>query len=129
MADQTTENMNVCIVDVNNNIIDNNAGLDNAGTAGHNTAPAINMLGPSDYRDGATASSASLPPRLEDDRPPPQNYQPIQFHEVPVPAGADAKTRELFAAINQTNYLIFSQGERLPDHTCLITQEKWFRHL
>ena len=113
MADQTAENMNFRIINVNNNNTDNNAGLDNAGTAGHNTTPTINMLVPSNYRDGATASSSSIPPRLEDDRPPPQNYQPIQFHEVPVPAGADATTRALFAAINQTNYLIFSQGESL----------------
>ena len=71
MADQTAENMNFRIINVNNNNTDNNVGLDNAGTAGHNTTPTINMLGPSDYRDEATTSSLLMPPRLEDDRPPP----------------------------------------------------------
>ncbi|CAI8588111.1 unnamed protein product [Vicia faba] len=98
---------------VNNTITENNVGLDNAGTAGHNTVPGVNMPGPSNYRDEATTSSSSMPPRLEEGRPPPLNYPLVQFHEVPVPAGTDATTRELFAAINQTNYLISSQGERL----------------
>ena len=113
MDDQTPDNLNVCVIDVNNNITDNNADLDNAGTVGHNTVHGVNMPGPYEYKDGATASSSSLPRRHEDDRPPPQNYQHVQFHEVPVPVGADATTRALFAAINQTNYLIFAQGERL----------------
>ena len=110
MADQNPDNMNVCVININNNTTNNNAGLDNAGTDGHNTSPDVNMPGPSEYRDGATASSSSLPRRHEDDRPPPQNYQHVQFHEIPVPAGADATTRELFAVINQTNYLIFATG-------------------
>ncbi|CAI8594763.1 unnamed protein product [Vicia faba] len=114
MADQIAENnMNFRIIDVNNNVADNNAGLNNAGTAGHNVVPTANMPGPSDYRDGATASSSSIPQRLEDDRSPPQHYQPIQFHEVSVFAGADTTIRALFAAINQINYPIFAQGERL----------------
>ena len=77
MANQTVENMNVPIINVNNNITDNNVGLDNTGTIGNNTTPTINMPEPSDYNDGATASSSSMPPRLEDDQPPPQNYQPV----------------------------------------------------
>ena len=106
MADQTQDNQNVRVIEANNNIADNNVVPDNAGITGHNTVSGGNILGPSNYRDGATASSSSVPPRLEED-------PAVQFHEVPVPAGADATTRALFTAINQTNYLIFTQGARL----------------
>ena len=106
MADQTQDNKNVCVIEVNNNIADNNTDPNNAGITGHNTVSGGNILGPSNYRDGATASSSSVPPRLEED-------PTVQFHEVPVPARADATTKALFAAINQTNYPIFAQGERL----------------
>ena len=113
MADQTRDNQNVCVIEANNNITDNNAGPENTGITGHNTVPSGNIPGPSNYRDGVTASFSSIPPRLEEDHPIPLNYPAVQFHEVPVPAGADATTRALFAAINQANYLIFAQWERL----------------
>ena len=77
MADQTPDNMNVRAIDVNNNITDNNAGLDNTGIVGHNTALGVNMPGPSEYRDGATTSPSSLRRRYEDNWPPPQNYQHV----------------------------------------------------
>ena len=106
MADQTQNNQNICVIEANNNITNNNTGPGNVDITGHNTVPDSNILGPSNYRDGATTSSSSVPPRLEED-------PTVQFHEVPVPARADATTKALFAAINQTNYLIFAQGERL----------------
>ena len=125
MVDLTTENnLNVYPVDVNNNVDDNNAGTNNVSPVGHNTGNnnntdnnnighAVDMPSSLEYRDGLTVSSSSLSRRIEDDRRPFQNYQSNIFQEVSVPAGADAMTRALFATINQTNYLIFSQGERL----------------
>ena len=61
------------------------------------------------YRDELTASSS----RPHEDGHALQNYEPKTFQEVLILAGADATIRALFATINQTNYLIFSQGERL----------------
>ena len=85
MADQTQDNQNIYVVETNNNITDKNGGPDNTGITGHNILPRGTVPGPSNYRDGATTSSSSVPPRLEED-------PTVQFHEVPVPAGADAMT-------------------------------------
>ena len=113
MADQTREDQNVRVVDANNNLADKNGAPDNAGNTAHNIFPGGVTPGPSCHRDGATASSSSVPPQLEEDNTAPLNHLVTQFQEVLVPAGEDATTRALFAEINQTNYLIFAQGERL----------------
>ena len=113
MADQVRDDQNIRVVDTNNGLADKNGLTDNAGNPGHNTLPGGANPGPSVHRDGVTASSSSVPPPLEEDNATPTNYRASQFQEVHVPAGADATTRALFATINQTNYLIFAQGERL----------------
>ena len=124
MADLVAENdLNVLFADVNNNVADHNTGINNTGPTGLNTGNNddtdnnnyrdANIPGPSEYRDRLTASSSSLSQRLEDDHRPPQNYQPNQLQGVLIPVGTDATTRALFTVINQTNYLIFLQGERL----------------
>ena len=97
MADQVRDDQNVRVVDANNNLADKNEIPDNAG---HSTLPGGAIPGPSGHRDGATASTSSVPPPLEEDNTAPLNYLASQFQEVPVPAGADATTRALFAAIN-----------------------------
>ena len=90
MADHTAENdMNVHLSDANNNIVDPNNDLNNAGPAdlnignnnntGNNKGHDGDMSGPSEYRDGLTASSSSLSRRPEDDGRPLQNYQPPAF--------------------------------------------------
>ncbi|KAL5058880.1 hypothetical protein RYX36_030484 [Vicia faba] len=111
MADQVRDDQNVCVVDVNNNLADKNRVPNNAGNPDYSTLPGGTIPEPSGHRDGATASSSSIPPPLEEDNTAPPNYLAAQFQEVPVPAGADATTCALFATINQTNYLIFSQGK------------------
>ena len=115
MADPARDELNVRILDTNNGAADKNGRIDNTVNPGPNTIPASTGPGPTTYRDGATASSSSPvpPPALEDDPVALAHYRAARFHEVPVPAGADATTQALFAAINQTNYLIFAQGERL----------------
>ena len=113
MADQVRDDQNIRVVDTNNGLADKNGLTDNTGNPGHNTIPVSTALGPSTHRDGATASSSAVPPPLGEDDAALANYRAAQFQEVPVPAGADATTRALFVAINQTNYLIFAQGERL----------------
>ncbi|CAI8609410.1 unnamed protein product, partial [Vicia faba] len=113
MADPARDEQNVRVADTNNGTADKNGHLDNPGDPGHSTIPVTTAPGTSSYRDEATASSSPLPPPLEDDPTALAHYRAARFHEVPVPAGADATTQALFAAINQTNYLIFAQGERL----------------
>ena len=113
MADQARDEQNVRVADTNNGTADKNGHLDNAGNPDHNTIPTTTAPRTSTYRDGATASSSSVPPPLEDDPAALANYRAARFQEVPFPAGADATTQALSAAINQTNYLIFAQGERL----------------
>ena len=110
MADQVRDDQNICVFDTNNDLADKNGVPDNTGNPDHNTLPGGTIPGHSVHRDGATASSSSVPPPLEEDNAAPRNYRAAQFQEVPVPVGADATTRALLAAINQTNYLIFSQG-------------------
>ena len=84
-----------------------------AGPASNNNGNDVDMTDlVQNYRDGMTVTLSSRSRPYEDAHPP-QNYEPNVFQEVPVPADADTTIRALFEAINQTNYLIFSQGERL----------------
>ena len=103
MADQAVDNnQNAHLADPINNIDDHSVGNN------------INMVSPEqNYRDVLTASSSFRSQLCDDDYHPPKNYKPNAFQEVPVPADANATTRALFVAINQTNYMIFSQGEWL----------------
>ena len=89
----------------NNNVVDNMGNNKN-----RNDVDIAGLV--QNYRDCMTASSSSHS-RPHEGAHPPQNYEPNVFQEVPVPADADTTIRALFEAINQTNYLIFSQGERL----------------
>src|ERR1051325_4819098 len=67
-------------------------------------------------RDGQTATSSTGSyrgghHRAESNRR--RADEPAVFHEVHPPPDADATTVALFAAINNTNLLLFTQGERL----------------
>ena len=69
MADHTAEN---------NNDADPDTEVNNSGPTGlnadNNNRHAGDMLGPSEYKDGLTASSSSLSRRLEYDRRPLQQH-------------------------------------------------------
>ena len=79
MADQARDEQNVRVVDTNNGPADKNGHLDNVGNPGHNTISASTVPGPSTYRDGATASSSSVPPPLEEDEAALANYRAARF--------------------------------------------------
>ena len=113
MADTTRDEHPARVADTNHGPADKNGHLDNPGDPGHVTIPVTTAPGPSTYKDGNTASSSTTPPALEDDPAALAHHRAARFFEVPVPPGADATTQALFAAINQTNSLLFAQGERL----------------
>ena len=74
MADQVRDEQNIRVVDVNNNVADKNGIPDNAGNPDHSTLPGATIPGPSIHREGATASSSSVPPPLEEDNTAPPKY-------------------------------------------------------
>ena len=64
MDDQIRDDQNVRVVNANKNLADKNGAPDNTGNTDHNTLPVGVIPGPLGNRDGATASSSSVPPPL-----------------------------------------------------------------
>ena len=93
MADPAANNnLDAYLADPNNNVVDN-MGNNNNG----NDDDMVGLM--QNYRDDMIASSSSRS-RPHKGTHPPQNYEPNAFQEVPIPPGAGAMTRALFAVIN-----------------------------